>query len=68
MKVFEVLRDVAMATIFWLSIYGVHICATWQIELNRPYAAVMRSYVKLLRPLVSLLIRPHRSTTYIDAA
>ena len=22
---FEVLRDVAMATIFWLSIYGVHI-------------------------------------------
>ena len=25
---FEVLRDVAMATIFWLSIYGVHIGAT----------------------------------------
>jgi len=24
---FEVLRDVAMATIFWLSIYGVHIGA-----------------------------------------
>jgi len=26
---FEVLRDVGMATIFWLSIYGVHIGATW---------------------------------------
>jgi len=26
---FEVLRDVAMATIFWLSIYGVHIGATY---------------------------------------
>jgi len=25
---FEVLRDIAMATIFWLSIYGVHIGAT----------------------------------------
>ena len=28
---FEVLRDVAVATIFWLSIYGVHIGATWRI-------------------------------------
>jgi len=45
---FEVLRDVAMATIFWLFIYGVHICATWRIQLNRPYAAAMRPYVKLL--------------------
>jgi len=52
---FEVLRYVAMATIFWLSIYGVHIGATWRIRLNRPCAAAMRSYVKLLRPLVSLL-------------
>ena len=26
---FEVLKDIAMATIFWLSIYGVHIGATW---------------------------------------
>ena len=26
---FEVLRDVAMATIFWLSICGVHIGTTW---------------------------------------
>ena len=25
----EVLMDVAMATIFWLSLYGVHIDATW---------------------------------------
>jgi len=42
------LRDVAMATIFWLSIYGVHIGATWRIRLNRPYAAAMWPYVKLL--------------------
>jgi len=47
------LRDVAMATIFWLSIYGVHIGATWRIRLNRPYAAAMWPYVKLLWPLVS---------------
>jgi len=45
---FELLRDVVMATIFWLSIYGVHICATWRIRLNRAYAAAMRPYVKLL--------------------
>jgi len=32
---FEVLSDVAMATIFWLSVYGVHIGATWLIRLNR---------------------------------
>jgi len=42
------LRDVAMATIYWLSIYGVHIDATWPMRLNRPRAAAMRSYVKLL--------------------
>jgi len=45
---FKVLRDVAMATIFCLAIYGVHIGATWQIRLNRPCAAAMRPYVKLL--------------------
>jgi len=27
----EVLMDVAMATIFWLSIHGVHISATWRM-------------------------------------
>ena len=43
-----------MATIFWLSIYGVHICATWRIQLNRPYAAAIGLFVKLLRPLVRL--------------
>jgi len=32
------LRDVAMATIFWLSIYGVHTGATWRIRLHRPCA------------------------------
>jgi len=57
----EVLRDVAMVTIFWLYIYGVHIGAIWRIRLNRPCAAAMRPYVKLLRPLVT---RPHDSTTY----
>ena len=35
---FEVLRDVAMVAIFWLSIYGVHIGATRRIRLNRPCA------------------------------
>ena len=43
----EVLMDVAMSTIFWLSIYGVHIGAIWRIRLNRPCAATMRPYVKL---------------------
>jgi len=33
---------------FWLSIYGVHIGATWRIRLNHPCAAVMWHYVKLL--------------------
>jgi len=42
------LRDVGMSTIFWLSIYGMHIGATWGIRLNRPCAAAMRPYVKLL--------------------
>ena len=37
---------------FWFSIYGVHIGATWIIRLNRPCAAAMRPYVKLLWPLV----------------
>jgi len=31
---------------------GGHIGATWRIHLNRPSAAAMRSYVKLLWPLV----------------
>jgi len=30
------LRDVAVATIFWFSIYGIHIGATWRIRLNCP--------------------------------
>jgi len=29
-------------------LYGVHIGATWRIRLNRPCAAAMRRYVKLL--------------------
>jgi len=44
------LRGVAMTTTFWLSIYGVHIGATWRIglQLNHPCAAAMRPYIKLL--------------------
>jgi len=37
---------------FWLSIFAVHIGATRRIRLNRPCAAAMRPYVKLLWPLV----------------
>jgi len=36
-----------MATIVWLSIYRVHIGATWRIRLNHPCAAAMRHHVKL---------------------
>jgi len=56
------LRDVAMATIFWLSICGVHSGATSRIRLNRPCAAAMRSYVivKLLWPLVFCFFSTHR--------
>jgi len=46
------LRDVAMATIFWLSMYRVHIGATWRIQLNSPCAVAMRPYVKLFWPLI----------------
>ena len=31
---------------------GVRIGTTWRIRLNRPYAAAMRPYVKLLGPHV----------------
>ena len=33
---------------FWLSVYGVHIGATWRIRVNRPCAVAIRPYVKLL--------------------
>jgi len=39
------LRDVAMATMLFLYMY---IGGIWLIRLNRPYAAAMRPYVKLL--------------------
>jgi len=42
------LTDVAMATNFWLSVYVMHIGTTWRMQLNRPCAAAMRPYVKLL--------------------
>jgi len=42
------LRDVAMATIFCFLHNGVHIDAAWRVRLNRPCAAPMRPYVKLL--------------------
>jgi len=37
----QVLRDVAMATIF-VFLYMVYIGAAWRIRLNRPCAAAMR--------------------------
>jgi len=40
------LRDVAMANIFWLSVYALYIVTTWRIRLNRLCAAAMRPYVK----------------------
>jgi len=40
---------------------AVDINAVWQIRLNRPSAAAMQPYVKLLSPLVN--IRLHHSTT-----
>jgi len=42
------LRDIAMANIFWLSMYAVHIGATRRIQLKCPYVAAMQPYVKLL--------------------
>jgi len=39
---------------------GGHIDATWRIRLNRPSAAAMRRYVKLLSPLVSIVNHPAR--------
>jgi len=50
------LRDVAMATTFWLSIYEMYIGATWRIWLNGPCAATMRPCIKLLWPLVILAV------------
>jgi len=38
----ECLGVVAMVTIFWVSIHGVHIGATWRVRLNHPCAAAMR--------------------------
>jgi len=45
---FEILRDTDMATICWLSIYGVHIGATWRIRLNHPCVMAMQPSVELL--------------------
>ena len=35
---------------------GGHIDATWQIHLNRPSAAAMQPFVKLLCPLVDFVV------------
>jgi len=50
------LRGIALAKVFWLSIYEVHIGAIRRLRLNRPCAAAMRPYVKLLWPLVIIII------------
>jgi len=47
--------DIAMPTIFWLSVYEVHIGSTWRILLNRPCVVALWSYVKLLWPLVVII-------------
>jgi len=52
---FEVLRDVAIVTVFGFLYMGC-IDTTWRIRLNRPCAAAMQPNVKLLRPLVSGLL------------
>jgi len=41
---------------------GVHIGETWRIRLNRPCAATMRPYVKLLSPPVKIRERADRQT------
>jgi len=45
---YEVLRDVAMATIFGFLYMGCTLAPPEVLRLNRPYAAAMRPYVKLL--------------------
>jgi len=40
---------------------------TWRIQSNCASAMAMRPHVELLLPLV-IIIKPHRSTTYVDAA
>jgi len=47
-------RDIAVANIFLLSIYAMHIGTTRQIRLNRLCAAAMWLYVKLLWTLVKI--------------
>ena len=49
------LRDIATATTFWLSVYGVHIGATWRIRLDCPCAAAIQPYVKLHSPLLTTI-------------
>ena len=53
---FEVLRDVAMATIFWLSIHEVHIGVTWRIRLKHPCAAAMRPSVNYFDHVLRCLL------------
>jgi len=49
------MRSIVFATWRQCAFMGGHIGATWRILLNRPTAAAMRPYVKLLWPLVILL-------------
>jgi len=45
------------------ALIGAHKGATWRIRLNRPSAAAMRPYVKLLWPLVTFSCSDIFSTT-----
>jgi len=44
------------ADAYWRALDGVHIGATWRIQLNWRYAAVMQPYVKSLWPLVMVAL------------
>jgi len=37
------------------TVMGGHISVSWRIRSNRPFAAAMRPYIKLLGPLVTFL-------------
>ena len=45
-----------------------NIGATWRIRLNRPSAAAMRSYVKLLSPLVVVVVKRVKHTGWSKKA
>jgi len=49
---------------YWLSIYGMHVGATWRIRRDCSCAAATQPYVKLLRPLVVGIIMTYKSKNF----